>query len=81
MVGRWNISTAAKLDGVAIARSRGLECVATCPYLLALGAECGLSVHGLTLNPARGRAAPYDRVRRTEHPLEQARYPHHCFDD
>eukprot|EP00965_Chrysotila_dentata_P223514 6193622-Pleurochrysis_carterae.AAC.2 len=38
-------------------------------YSLVLS-ECGLSIYGPALNPARGRVAPYDRVCRTDHPRE-----------
>eukprot|EP00965_Chrysotila_dentata_P237116 6201693-Pleurochrysis_carterae.AAC.8 len=34
MVGEWKILAAAALDGIAMARASGLECVATCPATL-----------------------------------------------
>eukprot|EP00965_Chrysotila_dentata_P033669 1120820-Pleurochrysis_carterae.AAC.1 len=43
-------------------------------YSFAL-AEWGLSICGPTLNLTRERVAPDDRVRRTDHHREQARYP------
>eukprot|EP00965_Chrysotila_dentata_P014739 487579-Pleurochrysis_carterae.AAC.1 len=39
-----------------------------CPLILISPRRCGLSICGPALNPARGRVAPYDRVRRTVSP-------------
>eukprot|EP00965_Chrysotila_dentata_P195329 6176925-Pleurochrysis_carterae.AAC.2 len=53
MAGRWNISAAAALGGVAIARAACLECVSTCP-VLKLGTYVPLDSARLVLCPRLG---------------------------